>query len=111
MHLKSNETEVVLAERRAKARERRDADRYASVPRSPRTMPVDDAEDRGVPVDDPDDDDDDPTTRGPRTAAERAPEATGRGRVVPTTQRPVGQSPASGRQQPTRQPKSKRGKK
>ncbi len=42
----------------------------------------------------------------PRPGA--SPEAMGRGRTVPTTQRPVGQSPASGRQQPTRQPRSKR---
>ena len=45
------------------------------------------------------------------TPPPRAPEAVGRGRVAPTTARPVGNSPASGRQQPTRQPKSKRGKK
>ena len=45
VHLKSNETEVVLAERRAKARERRNADRYASVPVFKDDMPI---------VDDPD---------------------------------------------------------
>src|SRR5690349_17313093 len=32
VHLKSRESEVVLAERRAKARERRNVDRYASLP-------------------------------------------------------------------------------
>ena len=47
-----------------------------------------------------------PTVREPR-----APEAMGRGRVVPHTDRPVQPSAASGRQQPTRQSKSKRGKK
>jgi preprotein translocase subunit SecF len=36
------------------------------------------------------------------------PEAMGRGRTVPTPQRPVGKSSSSGRQQPTRQPRSKR---
>ena len=41
----------------------------------------------------------------------RASEALGRGRVAPTSTRPVGNSAAAGRQQPTRQPKSKRGKK
>jgi preprotein translocase subunit SecF len=44
---------------------------------------------------------------GPRRPAP-APEAMGRGRTVPTSQRPVGRSSASGRQQPTRQPRSKR---
>ena len=39
------------------------------------------------------------------------PVPTGRGRVVPQPQRPVGPSSAAGRQQPTRQSRSKRGKK
>ncbi|WP_028651926.1 protein translocase subunit SecF [Nocardioides halotolerans] len=108
VHLKSTESEVVLAERRAKARERRNVDRYASVPVFKEDMPI--AEPDGpVPgalmvdddLDDFDDEDD-----APRPAS--APEATGRGRTVPTTQRPVGQSRASGRQQPTRQSRSKR---
>ena len=49
VHLKSSETEVVLAERRAKARERRNADRYASVPVFKDDMPVVDP-DAPVPV-------------------------------------------------------------
>ena len=40
VHLKSTESEVVLAERRAKARERRNADRYASVPVFKDDMPI-----------------------------------------------------------------------
>jgi preprotein translocase subunit SecF len=61
----------------------------------------------GLLVEDHDDDFDDYEDDDvPRPSA--APEAMGRGRTVPTTQRPVGQSPASGRQQPTRQPRSKR---
>jgi preprotein translocase subunit SecF len=60
-------------------------------------------EDRDDDLDDYDEDDQDDAPRPGST-----PEVTGRGRVVPTTQRPVGQSPASGRQQPTRQPRSKR---
>ena len=45
VHLKQNESEVVLAERRAKARERRSADRYAAVPVFKDDMPlVDDPE-------------------------------------------------------------------
>jgi preprotein translocase subunit SecF len=113
VHLKSTESEVVLAERRAKARERRSADRYASVPVFKDDLPIVDpdgpggllVEDRDDDLDDDDfDEDDDP--HAPRPSA--TPEVTGRGRVVPTTQRPVGQSPASGRQQPARQSRSKR---
>jgi preprotein translocase subunit SecF len=39
------------------------------------------------------------------------PEAMDRGRVAPPARGPVRPSSASGRQQPSRQPKSKRGKK
>jgi preprotein translocase subunit SecF len=114
VHLKSNESEVVLAERRAKARERRNADRYASVPVFKDDLPIVDpdgpggvlVEDRDDDLDDLDDYDEDDQDDAPRPSS--TPEVTGRGRVVPTTQRPVGQSPASGRQQPTRQPRSKR---
>jgi preprotein translocase subunit SecF len=109
VHLKSSESEVVLAERRAKARERRSADRYAAVPVFKDDLPIMDP-DAPVPgalmVDDDFDDFDDDEDDGPRPGS--APEAMGRGRTVPTTQRPVGQSPASGRQQPTRNPRSKR---
>jgi preprotein translocase subunit SecF len=112
VHLKSTETEVVLAERRAKARERRSADRYASVPVFKDDLPVVDPDGPGgVLVEDLDDDldddyDEDDGVHAPRPSS--TPEVTGRGRTVPTPQRPVGQSPASGRQQPTRQPRSKR---
>jgi preprotein translocase subunit SecF len=112
VHLKSTESEVVLAERRAKARERRNADRYASVPVFKDDLPIVDPDDEpgGLLVEDRDDDeyddDYDDDVQAPRPSS--TPEVTGRGRVVPTTQRPVGQSPASGRQQPTRQSRSKR---
>jgi preprotein translocase subunit SecF len=105
VHLKSNESDVVLAERRAKARARREADKYHTVPSFKEDMPL---------LDDPEDlpegleDDDEPETR---PAPPRSAEAVGRGRVAPSTTRPIGDSSASGRQQPTRQPKSKRGKK
>jgi preprotein translocase subunit SecF len=107
VHLKSSETEIVMAERRAKARERRNVDRYASVPAFTEDLPVSD--DRGgVMVEDRDDydelDDYDQDVAPPRSE----PEAMGRGRTAPTSQRPVGQSSASRRQQPTRQPRSKR---
>ncbi len=113
VQLKSNETEIVLAERRAKARARRNADRYASVPVFKDDLPIVDpdgpggvlVEDRDDDLDDYDDDDEH-EEHAPQPSS--TPEVTGRGRTVPTTQRPVGQSPASGRQQPTRQPRSKR---
>jgi preprotein translocase subunit SecF len=114
-HLKSTETEIVLAERRAKARERRNADRYASVPVFKDDMPIVDpdapAPPGGVLVEDRDDLDDlddldDYDDDAPRPGT--SPEAMGRGRTVPSPQRPVGRSSASGRQQPTRQPRSKR---
>ena len=114
VHLKSTESEIVLAERRAKARERRNADRYASVPVFKDDLPIVDPDGPGWRCWS-------RTGRRPRLRRGRrlrrrrhapqpssTPEVTGRGRVVPTTQRPVGQSPASGRQQPTRQPRSKR---
>jgi preprotein translocase subunit SecF len=107
VHLKSNESEVVLAERRAKARARREADKYASVPSFKEDMPVYD-EDELVPAPF-DDDPDEAGTEAPPPS--RAAEAVGRGRVTPSPSRPIGNSSASGRQQPTRQPKSKRGKK
>ena len=113
VHLKSGESEVVLAEKRAKARARREADPYASVPSFSEEMPVHTEDGSDLPVaddDDRDEDEDDDETEA-RVAPTRAPEAVGRGRTVPTTPRPVGDSPASGRQQPSRQPKSKRGKK
>jgi preprotein translocase subunit SecF len=104
-HLKSSETEVILAERRAKARTKQ-ADRYASVPVF--------TDESGVAVDpnseDPEellDDDDGPVSEptGPRTS-----DAMGRGRTTPTPRRPVGESRSSGRTQPSRQTKSQRKK-
>lgn len=100
--LKSRETEVVLAEKRARTRARQ-SDRYASVPAFKEDAPLG-AEPRDLDLDVDDDD-------VPAPGAPRAPEATGRGRVVPPARGPVQQSGASGRQQPTRQVRSKRGKK
>ena len=57
VQLKSNETEIVLAERRAKARARRNADRYASVPVFKDDLPIVDPDGPGgVLVEDRDDD-------------------------------------------------------
>jgi preprotein translocase subunit SecF len=105
VHLKSGESEVLLAEKRDKARRRAMADRYAAVPAFTEDMPVSDQ---------PGAESDLPATGGggPAPAAPaRTPEATGRGRVAPNPQRPVQKSAASGRQQPSRQPRSKRGRK
>ncbi|MDP2774320.1 MAG: protein translocase subunit SecF [Nocardioides sp.] len=106
VHLKSTESAIVLQERRAKARARAQADRYASVPAFVDDMPV---------VDEPDDDelelDDEGQPESRPTAPPRGVEASGRGRVVPPARGPVKQSNAAGRVQPVRQTKSKRGKK
>ena len=57
VQLKSNESEIVLAERRAKARARRNADRYASVPVYKDDLPIVDPDGPGdVLVEDRDDD-------------------------------------------------------
>ncbi|MFA6298411.1 MAG: protein translocase subunit SecF [Nocardioides sp.] len=105
VQLKSTESAIVLQERRAKARARAQADRYASVPAFVDDMPV---------VDEPDDElelDDEGQPESRPTAPPRGVEASGRGRVVPPARGPVKQSNAAGRAQPVRQTKSKRGKK
>jgi preprotein translocase subunit SecF len=105
VHLKSNESEVKLAEKRAKARARAQADRYASVPTFKEDMPVEEepaelteleveegsALDRALSRD---------------TAATRL----GQGRIAPPARGPVRESGAAGRSQPTRQTRSQRGK-
>ena len=110
VQMKSTESEVKLADKRAKARARRDADRYAAVPAFTEDMPVvdepgvlDEAEgdlEEGAPVSRP----------VAPTATQRSPEVAGRGRIAPESRGPVRDSSAAGRQQPSRQPKSKRGK-
>ncbi|QWF20330.1 protein translocase subunit SecF [Nocardioides sp. LMS-CY] len=111
VHMKSTETEVKLAERRARAAARRDADRYAAVPVFTEDMPV---RDEPGPVDEAEGDLEDgaPVSRpAPGAQEPRSPETAGRGRIAPQSRGPVQQSASSGRQQPSRQPKSKRGKK
>jgi preprotein translocase subunit SecF len=111
VHLKSTETEVVEQARRAKAKKRALADRYATVPAvrgnvadTPDTgAPVDDRPSRPAPPADADDE--------PGSTSSVSEEAVGKGRVAPAATRPVSQSSSSGRQQPTRQSRSKRGKK
>ena len=108
VHLKSSETEVVEQARRAKARKRALADRYATVPVFKEDMPVADETDTDRPGR-PARAEEDETEPGNR--ARSSEDALGRGRVAPSQQRPVSTSNASGRQQPVRQTRSKRGKK
>lgn len=108
VQLKSSETVVKLAEKRDKARRRHQADPYANVPAFTEDMPVRSTssnEDLEIELEDVDAD------TAVSSAPPRSAEATGRGRVVPPARGPVGPSGAAGRQQPTRQTRSKRGKK
>jgi preprotein translocase subunit SecF len=116
-HLKSNESEVKLAEKRERARARAQADRYASVPAFTEDLPL--AEGRREPghaghLDDLDDLDDLDLDAEPAEARPH-PDTTatrlGQGRTAPPARGPVRPSGAAGRQQPTRQPRSQRGKK
>lgn len=111
VHLKGRESAIQLADKRAKARARASADRYASVPAFTEDMPVQDEPGaaRSPRSELGDDDADGPVSRP--TAPPRSPEATGRGRVAPPAKGAVRPSGASGRIQPTRQSKSKRGPK
>ncbi|RYP81644.1 protein translocase subunit SecF [Nocardioides guangzhouensis] len=109
VQLKSNEREVVQAEKRAAARKAK-ADRYADVPVFTEDMPIADEPGAGG--------DRQPARTGggtgtgtTRTSPTRRPEGSGSGRVVPEAHRPVSQSGSSKRQQPQRQSRSKRGKK
>ncbi len=113
VQLKANEKDVMAAEKRAAAR-RRSADPYADVP----VVKGDVTDDPGagsaavepaygVDVDEPEPE---PEPEVAPTRAPRRPEATGSGRVAPAARGPVGESRSAGRAQPTRQPRSKRGK-
>ncbi|GAA2144558.1 protein translocase subunit SecF [Nocardioides koreensis] len=107
VQLKSSESDVQLAEKRAAARARQ-ADPYASVPAFTEDMPIHaepGAEGRGT-----GEEPEDASVSG-TPSARRSPEAAGRGRVAPPSRGPVRPSGASGRQQPSRQTRSKRGKK
>lgn len=104
VQMKGREASVQLADRRARSRALHDADRYASVPVFAEDMPIQDE-----PGEEPAEDA--PVAGGPPPVREQRPQASNRGRNVPEQNRPVQQSRASGRQQPSRQPKSKRGKK
>ena len=115
-HMKASESEVKAAEKRAKQREKQQADRYASVPAFDEGMAVEHdpngprpagalADDSvGEPVGR-------PASGQPGAFGASEQGAMGRGRTAPPSRGPVGESRSSGRSQPTRQPRSKRGKK
>jgi preprotein translocase subunit SecF len=108
-HLKSREADVKELEKRVKARRRHDVDRYASVPAFTDDMPIA-TDPNAAPT--PGGREDQPATA---TSGGNRPrpntDATGRGRVAPQARGPVRPSTSSGRVQPSRKPKSKRGKK
>jgi preprotein translocase subunit SecF len=106
VQIKQGEAANLAIEKRLASRRRHEADRYASVPVFAEDMPIRDSDED----DEPFEDDDDHAGHEVTTTPPR-PVPTGRGRVVPQAQRPVEQSTAAGRQQPTRQTRSKRGKK
>ena len=102
VQLKTAEKEISEQDRRAKARLKRDVDRYANVPSFAEGMPVADpvlGEEPVVPEEGP---------VAPRPVSR--PPASGSGRVVPESKAPVRDSGAAHRPQPTKQPRSKRGK-
>jgi preprotein translocase subunit SecF len=107
VQLKSGESDVKQAEKRARARSRQ-VDPYASVPAFSEDMPIE--SEPGAAGPERAESDDDAAVAG-SPSARRAPEASGRGRVVPPSHGPVRPSGSSGRQQPSRQSRSKRGKK
>ena len=117
VHLKSQESDIQLQARRAKAKQRALADRYAAVPVFKDDTPV--VGGRGeepLDVEDPeelveDDERDESDERPVRSSRSSGATAMGKGRVAPTPTRPVGESRSAGRNQPVRQSRSKRGKK
>jgi preprotein translocase subunit SecF len=105
--MKMREPALQEQEKRVKARRRHQVDPYAAVPVYKDDLPI-----AADPNDAPLVDDAEPAVTG--SAGNRplpSTEAVGRGRVVPPSRGPVRPSTSSGRVQPTRQTKSKRGKK
>jgi preprotein translocase subunit SecF len=104
VQLKSGEKEVLDAERRAKRA--RQVDPYANVPAFVEGMEVE-VEEGVVPVE-LREEEESGAARGFRTRPNT--DAMGRGRTAPPARGPVKESGSAGRRQPTRQPRSKRGK-
>jgi preprotein translocase subunit SecF len=109
-HLKSLEPDVQELEKRVRARRRHDVDRYAAVPAYVDDMEV--ADDPSVAPGQVGDRAEQPAaSRSGGNLAQPNTDAAGRGRVVPPARGPVRPSSSSGRVQPSRKSKSKRGKK
>jgi preprotein translocase subunit SecF len=106
-HLKSLEPDVQELEKRLKARRRHQVDRYAAVPAYADDMPV--VEPGATPAGAATEEPAAATSGGNRPTPNT--DALGRGRVAPAARGPVRPSGSSGRVQPSRQAKSKRGKK
>lgn len=106
VQMKKNEKDIAAYENRAAARARR-ADRYADVPSFAEDMPI--ARDPGIAP--PGEEGAAPAPARPVARPTTTPEAMGRGRNLPTQRGTVEQSGAAGRQQPSRKPRSQRGKK
>ncbi|GAB3666513.1 protein translocase subunit SecF [Nocardioides korecus] len=111
VQLKSSEKDITASDARARARQRRDVDRYAEVPTFHDGMPV---SDRPAELEDDEDTlevrDEDRAAASPVRAPARRPEASGSGRTVPDAKAPLREGGSSRRTQPSRQPRSKRGK-
>ncbi len=114
VHMKQGEKDIKEIERRAAAR-RRKADPYSAVPAYRDDLGVAVAPDE---ADDFDPESGAPSRRTPSPAGAARPRPTGAsvrpepglGRVAPKAHGPVEQSAAAGRVQPSRKPRSKRGK-
>ena len=119
VQMKSSESEVKLADKRAKSRARAAADPYAAVPSFAEDMPIGEPDTdyrSGSGLADADDDglhedgfDDDVPPASPSRAGS-SQEPMGRGRTAPAARGPMGTSNASQRQQPSRRTKSQRKK-
>ena len=108
VQLKAGEQEITQQDARAKARSRREVDRYSDVPVFTEDLPMRDPD--YDPLDEDEDEDEVGEPVAPVTAPPRRPEASGSGRAVPGSKAPLRDSGAAKRSQPTRQPRSKRGK-
>ncbi len=114
VQLKELEPGVKAGDARArKHRSRRDVDPYASVPVFTDDMAIQDEPGGGRPVRDEDDDldhDGEPASYGNRPVSPGAPGRASAGERPPSA-RPVSETSSAGRPQPTRKPRSQRGKK
>ena len=112
VQLKSREKEITEQDRRAKARQRRDADRYANVPSFSEGMPVREPLATGAAEPGDEDEREDAAVAPAHPVRPVAPrrDVRGSGRVVPESKAPLREGGSAKRNQPSRQPRSKRGK-